>query len=43
MKKRLARKIKKYRNRYSSGKYRRALIKLGWKPFTWKVEARVHA
>jgi len=34
---RLARKIKKYPNRYSPGAVRAAMIRLGWRLFTWRM------
>ena len=38
---RLARKIKKRPHRYTSGAVRAALIRLGWKLFTWRMPTTI--
>lgn len=39
---RLARKIIEHRNRYSVGKWIKAALRLGYKPFVWKVAIETH-
>lgn len=41
MRKRLAKKIHDHPKRYSCGKYHRAIIRLGWRPFQWRVEVEM--
>ena len=41
MRRRLAKKIVDHRERYSRGKYRKALLRLGWKAMCWSFGVAV--